>query len=280
MSDILAGRATTSFPISIGSSLALESLFSPRQSPYDLDRKIPEMVDLYQYDELWINVNTLFRNMYTSIDASDAEQISYQVYTEYILDEMSTIESLMHNEGRNACKVIFYHCVYDKLIKRLSGKPIDIRKPNTSKQMIYYSLLNSTIELLMKQRSGIQKHDTSFGNDKRVLIMTNYAPDLLNYKRFNKLDLLESHTGLVKNKLTFFTKYATKNLPPLPFLTKLLAIFGDSEIVKPAPVGVRTMIIDLANKYKWSPVTTEAKVLFDIDLHITDLPVKQLIKYV
>jgi len=45
----LASRTVSAFPISIGTSLAFESVFFPRQPSYDPERQIPNRVEVTQY---------------------------------------------------------------------------------------------------------------------------------------------------------------------------------------------------------------------------------------
>ena len=47
---ILQDRTTTSFGISIGTGLLLESLFDPTTDRYDTERPIPPRVDLTKYN--------------------------------------------------------------------------------------------------------------------------------------------------------------------------------------------------------------------------------------
>jgi hypothetical protein len=53
--DSLSTRTISAFPLSISTSLALESIFTPKLPPYDPNRIIPEHINLIDYQEIWIN---------------------------------------------------------------------------------------------------------------------------------------------------------------------------------------------------------------------------------
>ena len=64
---ILQNRTTTSFGVSIGTGLLLESMFDPIVDRYDPDRPIPPRVEMKKYPYWLINVYTLIRNILTSL---------------------------------------------------------------------------------------------------------------------------------------------------------------------------------------------------------------------
>lgn len=64
----LHDRAVSAFPLSIGTSLAFESVFNGRQEPYDPSRVIPNHVDISNYESCWVNITTLFRNLSSAVE--------------------------------------------------------------------------------------------------------------------------------------------------------------------------------------------------------------------
>jgi hypothetical protein len=102
-------------------------------------------------------------------------------------------------------------------------------------------------------------------NESRTLMLTHYAIDLLapNFKSF---DLLESHTGAIKSKHLWYTKYYNgKDYPQLPFREDLLQVFGDNETFRPMAPSIRKQIIEIAKQYNWSPVSTSEKVEYGLN---------------
>lgn len=44
-----------------------------------------------------------------------------------------------------------------------------------------------------------------------------------------------------------------------------MQVFGDSEHFRPMSMGVKKTVIELANQYSWSQVTTDLKIRYGID---------------
>lgn len=114
-----------------------------------------------------------------------------------------------------------------------------------------------------------------------ALIITHIPYDLLNYKHFKRLILIESMTGKIKYRDQWGSKYhpiGNKSLEQLPFTEKLLWIFGDKDgIIKPinikgtkAGLGFRQVVYDIAQKSKWRPTTTIDKIKFDLQRLINE----------
>ena len=88
---------------------------------------------------------------------------------------------------------------------------------------------------------------------------------LSNYN-FTSLTLLESHTGVLKDTHQLYTKYANgKELARIPFTKYFLEIFGDSQTFFPMDRKLRKDITDIAEKYKWTQITTLDKINYGID---------------
>ncbi len=97
----------------------------------------------------------------------------------------------------------------------------------------------------------------------KSLILTHYAFVLLSAKAFAELVLVESHTGTLKDRTLWYTKYMNgKTLPILPFREDFLQIFGDSETFRPADAKLRKEIIELAKKYHWNATTTSDRIRY------------------
>ena len=95
--------------------------------------------------------------------------------------------------------------------------------------------------------------------------MTHQAHDLLSYSKFKRLDLLESHTGKLKKKNLWYTKYNNgSELGMMPFDRVLIQIFGDSDLFHPMTLQLRNEIIALAKAKHWTFATTKDKINADI----------------
>jgi len=280
--DSLATRTISGFPLSIGTGLAMETLFAPRQQPYDPSRKVPDQVNLTEYQECWINLTTLFRNMIGAVNKEVFLTSSEGEFKDTLLMEMEVIDSLFQNEGGAQCKPRYYFCTYDTLTKR-TPQEIKFREDKTDAQKAVTFKMMRVLERLMKETEAAQRLDSGIKPPRRenALIVTHIAYDLVSYPAFNKLTLLESHTGRIKNRNQWYTKYhtvGTEDLSHMPFLRKLLLVFGDRVLIAPSEFKLRSQLLEIAHKRQWTNLTSEDKVMLDLSLEIKEPFVLKLLK--
>ena len=92
-------------------------------------------------------------------------------------------------------------------------------------------------------------------------MLTHYPYDLLAHRKFNHLVLLESHTGNIKGKEYWYTKYYHgKDLPEMPFRLDLLTLLGDNIQFRNKVRDYRTEIIRCAKDYHWTTITTTGRI--------------------
>lgn len=267
--NILADRTTSALPLSIGTSLALESLLQPRGMPYDPGRVIPEMIDPSKYHSIYINISTLLRNLVGALPKSYMDTIVADHLIDPLLWEMETIESIVKEDTSGAMQVKYYYSLYEDITSKKLHKAVQIRQPNTPAQHAYHEMLVKTAEQVISQRSDVDLVKTLIKGEKtNSLIMTHIPYDLLAYGDFNSLDLLESHTGKLKHRQEWWSKYykvGNDDMSRLPFFRKLLLIFGDHVLIKPMDVRFRRMILEIAKNRNFTPMTTKEKVRFFLD---------------
>lgn len=260
----LATRAIGQFPISVATSLALEGVFGIHP---DLPK--PTSLPIYKYPELWINVRTLFRNLLGALDKNDQKAAMPERLAEEILLEMDTIDNVVASYSKNRTRVIYYFSNYRNIETKY--KHAVPRLDNTDAQKLYTALQNNTMEFLLRDSQVTKRiigYDLKITNDKPsvALFLTHYAFDLLSSKYFSKLSLLESHTGKIKEKSTFYSKYYNgKDLANIPFREDFLTIFGDSNHFRPMALKLREEIIQVANQYAWTHLTTLDKIKYSIN---------------
>ena len=263
-------RTVSAFPFSTGTSLAFESLFEGKNESIDPERQIPQKVNITDYNELWINCATLFRNLYTAIPRDRVHDTVSRDCVDALADEMSQIHELVNEESQGKTRVIYYICSYRGLEQEFKGAVR--RTPNTDKQKFYQKLMDETLNRLVRrvketQELLIREFNVTFYPDERIkaLIITHYAVDLLSAKRFRSLDLLESHTGVLKKFNTWYTKYYNgKELMMIPFNEYLIKFFGDNDLIVPFHFKVRRVIQEVAEQHKWNYATSMSKVRADI----------------
>jgi hypothetical protein len=259
--NVLSNRTMSSFPLSIGTGLALESVFENTIDRYDSDRVIPNRIDINEYRYHVFNIFTIARNILNSVPNKDKDNIiASKEFLTVLLEEISVLETLYSD---TKCQpVIFipnYKTVYSSLNK---GKDTGITKSYVETEKMVNTIKKIEKELTIATVKDSYKLPSLNGN---VLITTSYTNDLLiNLKNYT---LLESHTGKLKSKYEFNTKYhklGKKDILMIPFYEELLYILGDNYLVRPMKLTLRLELRELAIANDWTPRTTREKVLYDL----------------
>ncbi len=264
-SEGIAARAVGQYPLSIATSLALEGLGGIYE---DRPESPPPIL---HYEQIWVNVRTLFRNFMGALEKSMAEMMDSVEAAEAISEEMERIEDIVKDMNPR-CHVRFYVSDYKGLENRYPKA--SIRMDTTPRQKVFRVVQNDCLHALI----GKHKEDVNFFVFQRKLerqpdsevvavILTHFAYDLLSAKLFKRLDLIESHTGVIKPRALWYTKfYQGKDLVMIPFREDMLQIFGDNETFHPMRSQLRKEIVDLATKYNWTQLTTTDRIRLTLEL--------------
>lgn len=271
----LNNRLTSGFPLSFSTGQAMETLFQPRQAVYDPERVAPPRISLASYDELWINVLTLIRNAYSSIERIDVERVGPLEMAETILQEIELIRDLLKIEGNGICLPNFYFNDYNRVFPK-NDQVFKLRKDTTDIQIQTRVIYNKSKDLIIRQDPDIKTFTTYLRSKeglRRAVILSHIPFDLLSYQQFKSLELLESHTGKIKRRSEWNSKYLScggADKSRLPFNRQLLSIFGDQPLITPLPLKLRKSILEIANQQRWTPAITQVKVSNDLNKNIKD----------
>jgi hypothetical protein len=255
----VAARTVGQYPLSIATSLAMESATGIHPD------KPPRSPTMTGYDEFWVNLSTLFRNLYTSMD-KDAQRgtASGDLYGP-LIEEMAQIDQIVKDFTKARTAVNYYVCNYKDLTRHRTA---NLRADKTLLQQEYTAIKNQVINAILAKNPGMIFGFDNYLKPKgkpKTVILTHVAYDLLSAKSFGELTLLESHTGTFKNKYMWYTKYHNgKELSMIPFREGFMQLFGDSELFSPMAMELRKAVIEVANKYSWSQVTTDEKIKYGI----------------
>ena len=264
---LLSERATGQYPLSIATSLAIESALGIH--PEIQVNKPP----IQNYVEFWVNLKTLFRNMMGAMEGDGPQLVVGIPVAEELQLEMDRIDSIV--AGDSDCKVVYYACNYDRLQQRFPNARI--RVDSTPKQQIRTKTMTEALQHLInsekppehtKQESRVRVFNLDLKPTVSVktLIMTHVPLDLCSEKHFGELTLLESYTGAIKERAQWYTKYQNgKELTRVPFRQDLLQIFGDHELFHPYPIENRRDLLEVVDKYQWTSLTTTEKVRYCVD---------------
>lgn len=264
MSSYAASRTTGQYPLSVATSLAIESAMGIHP---EIPVKSPPIFD---YEELWVNLRTLFRNFMGALDKAAVESITAAECAEALAEEMDTIHRIIYEGTNEQVKVIYYISDYAGIEAKYPYAVV--RRDNTPKQKMFTELMTDTLGRLLKHfdnaKTGVI-YTTSLKLHPKVktnaLIITHIAYDLVAHKEFKHLTLLESHTGSFKKEAQWHTKYLNGNeLPMIPFREDMLQIFGDQQTFRPMDPKIRKEVVEIATKYNWSAVTKSEKIRYGI----------------
>lgn len=259
MNQILTNRSQSGFPVSIGTSIALESIFSPIQPVYDETRKIPNTVEVVNYNSFIFNISTLLRNILSSVSSQEVLVLPKKDIYDTLLEEIDWLNNFFQMAGLN---INFYTHNYKYVHNTYKDKNI-LRKATTEKQIYLDSIYNYCLDKISKEDDVKEfSNDIKYSKEDSALIFTHVPWDLLSYKNFIKLDLLESHTGLLKTRKNWNTKYhklpGERDMSFLPFIEYLLAsVFGDNIMFHPAPLKDRIDIYESLLNRNINPLMDE-----------------------
>lgn len=255
---LLLNRTLSSFGVSIPTGLMLESLFTPTATRYDNDRTVPSEVHIDKYSKHYINIYTLTRNVINAASIPKDKLNSLlrsRELLDVVIDEINIISEL-YNDSK--CELVIYIPSYKKAF-------IEYGK---NKDELAISLNHDIISYV---DSFIKKNDYSVGANiasgeklpsthDKVLITTHISYDLLNYRQIPNLELLESHTGKLKNKSLWYTKYhkiGKLDMSFFPYTAELVYILGDGVVSLPMKLSIRRELHELAIASKWTHRTND-----------------------
>jgi len=272
---MLENRDMTSFGISIGTGLALETLFNPTTERYDNTRSV-DKVDGNKFSVHYYNVYTLARNMLTSLTSvKDKDKIiKNRDFVNTLKDEILIISSLY--TGLDSIFVLY---IPSDIKKKHQAFNVDKDKTLTKSYLEYSSLERSITELKIKLATDkINIVDKLPDVNTDFLLFDHFLVDFMVLN--NHAWLLESHTGKVKPYSKLSNKYhpiGPRDLSHLPMSQLLLYILGDKTLVVPLSISLRIELYNLSIECNWTPKTTRAKMLMDFD---KSEPIKQfMLKY-
>lgn len=243
-------REMGAIPVSIGTSLAIEALRQPN---------VPN------YDALWVNLRTLFRNLMSCVPTHVRDDANDRDVAEVLEEEMGHIAEAVSILGNGTKQVKWYITKPETLSKILPDAII--RAPKTPLQKSQAALCDAALSrLLTKYQKDIQVFSTTLYGQGKVMLLTHYPEDLLSRKHFSEMYLLESHTGKIKGHEAFNTKLGDiDDFPKMPFNGFTLTVFGDKQVlIYQMPGKIRSTVLEIAKKANWTTMTSKDRMLLSL----------------
>lgn len=258
--EAISNRAVGVYPLSIPTSLAIEGIMGVHP-----DRPTGKNL-LPKYEVAWVNVRTLYRNLHNSIPKDQIVHVSPDEMFEALMHEMDQFERILQTESKGRMVVEFYYCKYADMKKQY---PHAFLRTESTPNKITYAVEEDVCMRALLGAMGEKIHQYPFKiktvDNRKALLLTHYPVDLFTDRIPNKA-LWESHTGSVKEKHKWYTKYYNgKDLMMIPFREDLIQVFGDNEHFRPMASSIRKEIVELAIQSHWSQVTTREKIVYSLD---------------
>lgn len=223
----------------------LESLFDIEL--YDQSREFKKVkVDNYKYHIY--NIYTIVRNIVGCYKkATEVTQILADGnFSNLLATEIQTIAKLYSG---HTCKPVLFYPDYTPLYKAYNMHKENIETATYKQHMAMRSFLanynnKNKIDAINKKGYLIPKEYAGHN----TLLTTHIGLDLFNKGDFK---LLESHTGALKSRSEFPTKYRTfgqTNFKNIPWCEELYFLLGDHCFVKTSPIKAKKNIVDMFNK--------------------------------
>lgn len=280
LSNIMLSRTLGHFPLSIATSLALEVAYGMGTAPEENPTTINELI---KYDGVWINIRTLARNIYNSVATADKDAVTAKDIAAALDQEMTVLEGLPQTV-QDTRHFIYYFCTHEHMEKKM--KHAQFKLPTTAKQQHYAQVTDKGIAMFIKsirsREKDIQKNpahkdyvspllefDCYVKPERRenIVLLTHHMLDFVHYEKFKQLTLLESHTGALKGRDRWYTKFSNgREIDFVPFNAATLQIFGDSDMFKPYKASAREEILKLSNERNWHGATSDERFLLGLSL--------------
>lgn len=255
------------YPVSIGTSVALECFFGVSQ---DIPLARGAQPPYLSYQCAILNIKTLARNYVSSYKNQDLNRISsIDLYSNF-LSEIIMIKNIIEDQSANKIDASFYTNSYYRLKTHLPKATI--KQSYTPKQQIiadYETKLCDQIKFEDVNISGLftyeNTNDLIRSGKRHNVIITHYPMDLLLVRQ--NVDLLESHTGKIKQPYQFPSKLkrAGENVP---FNKYTIQLFGDtSGYIMSTSSKIKSEVLKICKDNGVSPVTQEKKFIKILKAH-------------
>lgn len=256
-------------PISIGTSLAIEAgcgIYPDRpEDPPPFTR----------VKQVWINLRTIVRNLYACLPTDLKETVLPDDLWRAALEELSIIPTAVAQGSMGKTSVVYYVSDYNRAAQKYPGAIL--REAKTPKQIFQQKIEDVTLRMMLERNDHHHVEFFEFdilGQHPASFILTHMPVDLLARYRFERLELLESHTGKIKGAGAWSTKLTNgKDLENIPFNSFTLQLFGDNgNMFAPQSITLRRKMQELAIRWGWTNVTTMEKIRetvkkVDLDQH-------------
>lgn len=274
-------RAFGHFPLSIGTSLALEGLYAlertvePSGSSF-VDSQRQRMVannqrflkSTTQYAAVWVNLETIVRNV---IEAYSKDEFKSQHLNDLVNDVFEDIEAIQtliaeHDENNRELVVFIEDATERKWLFPHAQWKTPTTKAQIDKAYFHNNITRMVVDALLKDKQPLRviKRHPPVSND-RIIMISHFPHQLFWGRYFTNILLLESHTGMLKERRQWNSKLkGISQKDPMPFNPFTLQVLGDGQLFAGESRVVQKELKALSVNATWTQVTSREKMLSDI----------------
>jgi len=262
-------------PLSIGTSFGLEGLLGIHEGN-------PQQPAGHRgITALWVNIRTLVRNYREAFKTADRDRIKYDAAALDIFNEMQAIPDILRHYKRNI-EVVFYHQAIEDIHQQFPrAKYKAIKTDNQSTAHTYETF---TLRFLLAECQNAKLPVQQITRQPKpshhiAALLTHYPKDLFWKGCFQRLFLLESHTGRLKTYVDWYTKLiGIKSDNPVPMNEFTIQVFGDKYLFDGQDAKIKNELKQLAKVKRWNATTPSPKVQTDVMANGSDL-LKETYRY-
>lgn len=250
------------FPLSIGTGLALEAIFQAETESLNESPPTP-LPDPSIYTSYLFNVETLIRNLISTLQYKDLVTVAPKHFITAVQEEVDYLDHFFRSNNTTPIFFVNTYSYYTNTYKD------SIRKPTTDKQLLIDHISKTVVRGLSKGSTEILHFDKNIRvtKDSKSLLLSHIPADLLSFGNFSTLDLLESHTGAIKTRRHWNSKYFPvpgQDMSFLPFVEYLLVTFGDKHMFKPKNLKERMKVYEHMQKLGVNPLSSEFSMMLQL----------------
>lgn len=256
VADVVTDVTMGKYPVSIGTSIPLEVLFGiseliPATNP-------PPYV---KYKHILINVRTLIRNIYGAVAKELKAEYPAQSYLDRLLAELSNLPAVVENQSAGQTGVIFYLSNHRDIAKHYPKAILKVVKESAygrrHQEAIEQYCVAQITSMAIAGSVPVSLVDIKLPRVGEASVIITHQPiDLLSYVNSRDIDLIESHTGVIKDRYKWYTKLNGKGLETIPFSNWSIQFFGDGKHFAGYPPKHRKMVVDFSIANRWNQSTT------------------------
>lgn len=247
--------------VNISTSLAIEGLCGVYP-----DRPV-NPAPILEVKVLWLNINTLVRNLYNSSKPIFESQRSAEWLSATVVQEIETIDGFI--KLRNPDTVVMPYWIDDAKAKKMFDWMV-FKEPSEKVKPIYDKLCAAAKQACKAMPSAVELPMFNVTLTGPTAVLTHYPLELATQVNTKDLVLLESHTGKIKFSSEWHSKMMLHTGVEVPFNKLMLSLCGDKHQIKPAGT-LKRRLMKLARENKWHKATPVSKIILEAQTKEKDL---------